>query len=96
MEQNPQQNTERASEKLDGPKTSIHNTEDRLEERDQGILAGSHQGNKDSQGIGVGEDGKFICIIQSHTFSEITIRPRFATVLTEVVCGSWVSQIRTD
>lgn len=79
MEQNPQQNTEGASE-----------------ERDQGILVGGHQGNKDSQGIGVGEDGKFICTIQSHTFSETTIRPRFATVLTEVVCGSWVSQTRTD
>lgn len=82
--------TVKTSEELDGLKTFIHNRlEDRLEETDQGILVGSHQGNKDSQGIGFGEDEKFICTIHSHTFSQTIIRPRFAFVLTVVVCGSW-------
>lgn len=56
------QNTKEASEELDGLKTFIH-TEDRSEETEQGITVGSHQGNKDSQGIGLGEDEKFVCTI---------------------------------
>ena len=83
------QNTKRANEELDGLKTFTPNTEDRLEETDQGILVGSHEGNTDSQGIGLGEGEKLICTIQSHTFSQTTIRPRFAFVLTEEVCGFW-------
>jgi len=82
------QNTKWESEELDGLKTFIHSTADRLEETDQGILVGSHQGKKYSQGIGLEEDEEFICTIQSHTFSQTTIRPRFPFVLTEVVCGS--------
>lgn len=54
--------TQQASEELDGLKTFIH-TEDRLEETEWGILVGSNQGNKDSQGIGLEEDEKFVCTI---------------------------------
>lgn len=54
------QNTKGVRGELDGLQTFIHNTRDRLEEIEEGILVCSHQR------IGIGEDEKLLCNIQSN------------------------------